>query len=239
MIVTIHQPGYLPWHGLFHRMALCDLHIFLDSAQFEKNGFNNRVKVGTPQGAQWLTVPVRTKGRFQNNPLCRAQIDNTQDWRRAHWKTLCIHYGRAPFFQDYQLFFQELYDRQWELLADLNIHAVEYLARDMGIGCRFVRASERSVSGTKGDWVINLCKLVGATVYISGIHGRNYLDRAAFAREGIALRFQDYREPRYRQLYPGFEPFLSVVDLLLNHGGNSREILIHGQDSLETGTREQ
>lgn len=239
MIVTIHQPGYLPWHGLFHRLALCDLHIFLDTAQFEKNGLNNRVKVKTVQGAQWLTVPVLAKGRFQNNPIGQAQISKTENWREKHWKTLYHNYHRTPFFEEFTPFFEELYRQNWHVLADLNIYAIDYLARTLGIQCRFVRVSELAAPGTKGEWIVNLCKAVGASVYVSGINGRNYLDRSAFEREGIALRFQAYREPEYRQLYGKFEPFMSVVDLLFNHGKNSLDVIMPRQDTLETGTSEQ
>jgi hypothetical protein len=236
VIVSIHQPGYLPWHGLFHRLALSDVHIFFDSTQFEKNGFNNRVKVKTAQGGTWLTVPVLVKGKFGNNPIREARINNTVSWQQAHWKTLTYSYARAPFFRDHARFFESFYAQQWSVLGDLNIAAIEHLARTLGIRCRFLRASELSVDGTKAELVLNLCKAVGATAYISGVNGRDYLDAEAFRRGGIALRFQDYSEPHYHQLYGDFEPFMSVVDLLFNHGENSLRMMMAGQDTLETGT---
>jgi hypothetical protein len=239
VIVSIHQPGYLPWHGLFHRLALSDIHIFFDSTQFEKNGFNNRVKVKTAQGGAWLTVPVLVKGRFGNNQIREAQINNTVAWQQNHWKTLSYSYARAPFFREHSSFFESFYAREWSVLGDLNVTAVEYLARALGIRCRFVRASELAVAGAKAELVLNLCKAVNGTVYISGVNGRDYLDREAFRREGIALRFQSYREPQYHQLYGDFEPFMSVVDLLFNHGESSRQLMMAGQDTLESGTCEQ
>jgi hypothetical protein len=239
VIVSIHQPGYLPWHGLFHRLALSDIHIFFDSTQFEKNGFNNRVKVKTAQGGTWLTVPVLVKGKFGNNPIREARINNTVDWQQAHWKTLTYIYSRAPFFRHHTPFFESFYAQQWSVLGDLNIAAIEHLARTLGIGCRFVRASELSIGGTKAELVLNLCKAVGATVYISGVNGRDYLDGEAFRREGVALRFQAYQEPHYRQLYGAFEPFMSVVDLLFNYGESSLHTIMAGQETLETGTCEQ
>lgn len=239
MIVSIHQPGYLPWHGLFHRLALSDVHIFFDSTQFEKNGFNNRVKVKTAQGGSWLTVPVLAKGKFGNNPIREAQINNAVAWQKAHWKTLTYSYSRAPFFREHAPFFESFYAQQWPVLGDLNIAAIEYLARALGIGCRFVRASALSVDGTKAELVLNLCKAVDGSIYISGVNGRDYLDRAAFRREGITLKFQSYKEPLYRQLYGDFEPFMSVVDLLFNHGEDSRKLMMAGQDTLESGTCEQ
>lgn len=239
MIVSIHQPGYLPWHGLFHRLALSDIHIFFDSTQFEKNGFNNRVKVKTAQGAAWLTVPILVKGKFGNNPIREAQINNTVGWQQAHWKTLTYNYSRAPFFRDHAPFFESFYSRRWLTLGDLNIAAIEYLARALGIQCRFVQASSLSVEGTKADLVLNLCRAVGGSVYVSGVNGRDYLHREAFRGAGIDLRFQAYKEPRYRQLYGDFEPFMSVVDLLFNHGEESKKLMMEGQESLDNGTCEE
>lgn len=236
MIVSIHQPGYLPWHGLFHRLALSDLHIFFDTAQFEKNGFNNRVKIRTAQGEQWLTVPILVKGRFGSNPIKEAQVNPTVAWRENHWKTLNLSYGRAAYFSEHIPFFREFYARPWTHLGPLNMHALTYLARALGINCEFVRASELAVNGEKSELVLNLCRAVGATTYISGVNGRDYLDRRAFAEAGIDLRFQAYKEPHYQQFREGFRPYMSVMDLLFHHGPAARDIMMTGQDTLETGT---
>jgi hypothetical protein len=236
MIVSIHQPGYLSWHGLFHRLALSDLHVFLDTAQFEKHGYNNRVKIRTARGEQWLTVPVLTKGRFKNNPIYRTELNGTVDWKASHWKTLCLAYRRAPYFEDYVEFFQEFYGTPWKDLASLNIHGVKYFANRLGLACHFIRASELAVDGQKSELVLNVCRTVGATTYLSGVNGRNYLDRPAFQRAGITLRFQAYREPHYRQIHGEFRSYMSIVDMLFNNGPASDSILLTGQNTLETGS---
>jgi hypothetical protein len=236
MIVSIHQPGYLPWHGFFHRLALSDLHILFDTAQFEKNGFNNRVKIRTAQGEQWLTVPILAKGRFGNNPIKDAQTNPTVAWQENHWKTITQSYGRATYFSEHSPFFRDFYTIPWTHLGPLNITALTYLARALGINCRLVKASELSVTGQKSELVLNLCRAVGATTYISGVNGRDYLDRRAFADAGVELRFQCYKEPHYQQFRQGFRPYISVVDLLFHHGPAAREIMMTRQDTLETGT---
>ena len=131
---------------------------------------------------------------------------------------------------------QSLYSTEWTTLGALNIFAMQRLAGLMGIGCRFVRASDLSADGAKSELVVNLCRAVGATTYVSGVNGRDYLDRAAFGAAGIDLRFQAYREPRYPQMHGGFRPFMSVVDLVANCGADANRIMIAGQDSIETGS---
>ena len=215
---------------------LSDVHVLFDTAQFEKNGFNNRAKIRTANGEPWLTVPVLVKGRFGRNPIANAAIDGTTRWRANHWKTLSQAYGRAAYFGDHVSFFRQLYETPWEYLGPLNIHTLTYLARALGIRCTFLRASELSVTGKKMELVLNLCRVVGATAYISGRNGRDYLDSATFRTAGIELRFQAYREPHYAQFRDGFRPYISVVDLLFHHGSKAAAIMMEGQDTLETGT---
>ena len=236
MIVSIHQPGYLPWYGLFHRLALSDLHIFFDSAQFEKNGFNNRVKVKTSQGGQWLTVPVLMKGRFGQSPISQTQINNNVNWRDSHWKTLLYNYSRAPYFKANSEFFRDLFSKEWLRLGDLNMYAVEQISAMLGIRCRFIKASQLNASGQKAELVLNLCKAAGASTYVSGINGRDYLNYADFKAAGIELRYQAFREPGYRQLHGEFAAFMSIADLLFNRGPESCETMMSGQASLADGT---
>jgi len=236
VIASIHQPGYLPWHGYFHRLAISDVHIFLDNVQYEKNGFNNRVKVRRGTEDQWLSVPVKTKGRFGANLLCETEIDDTQRWAAKHWSTLQQSYARAPHFGSHASFFDQMYRHRWSSLLELNLRGIGYLIEQLGIGCRLVKASSLGAAGQEADLVLNLCRAVGATTYVSGINGRSYLDKTSFDEAGIELRFQAYHEPQYVQCHGGFRPFMSVVDLLFNHGSDARSILLRDQDTLLTGS---
>jgi WbqC-like protein family len=226
MIVSINQPAYLPWLGYFHRIAVSDLHIVLDHVQFEKNSFVNRNKVRTRQGSAWLTVPVRTKGRFGELPIDQLEIDNSRGWAAKHWETMRQSYSRAPHFSQSEEFFRSIYAREWTRLADLLRETNEYIARvRLGIETPMKSSSSLGVSGSKSELVLNLCKSAGATVYLSGPLGRGYLDEASFAEAGIELRYHDYNHPTYPQFHGAFEAYMSVIDLLFNCGDRSREIL--------------
>lgn len=235
MIVSIHQPGYLPWHGLFHRQALSDLHVFLDTVQFEKHGFNNRVKIKTAQGSQWLTVPVLVKGKFLHNPITEVMINTLEPWARKHWKTILLNYSKAPFFERYAPFFQEFYAREWVRLADLNTTMIRRLAGLLGVQCRFVKASELGVHSRKSDLVLGICQEVGAKTYLSGVKGREYLEVEKFRDAGIRVYIQRYRQPRYPQLFGEYEPYLSIIDLLFNCGDQALAIITEGQGDVESG----
>lgn len=230
MRVSINQPAYLPWLGYFERIAASDLHIVLDHVQFEKNSFVNRNKIRTREGWVWLTVPVKTKSKFGDLPIAEIEIDSSTRWQDKHWKTLQQQYARAPYFAAHAPFFQMIYQKSWTRLTDLLKVTTEYLLNALGITTPLRYSSTMKAQGKKDLLVLELCQQVGATEYLSGVLGRNYLDTARFETEGIQVHFQDYHHPSYTQITPGFEPYMSIIDLLFNHGPASLEILRAGQE---------
>jgi len=226
VIVSINQPAYLPWPGYFQRIAGADLHIVLDHVQFEKNSFINRNKVRTREGWAWLTVPVRTKGKFGKLPIDRIEIDNERNWSRKHWATLRHCYAHAPHFAEHAKFFDAVFARPWRLLADLMQEINHYLSGTaFGLKTPVRMSSAMLARGAKGDLILNLCKEAGATAYLSGPLGRDYLDQRVFEAAGIALQFDDSAVPSYPQAFPGFEPSMSAIDLLFNCGPESRYLI--------------
>jgi hypothetical protein len=229
MIVSVMQPAYLPWLGYFHRILSSDLHIVLDHVQLDtssKTRFTNRNKVRTPDGWVWLTVPLKTKGRYGALHIDALETDEARPWRAKHWRTLAHCYARAPHFDEHAPFFKALYQRPWPRLADVVRESTDYLLR-RGLGittpCRY--SSEMAVEGEKDELILNLCRAVRATCYVSGPFGRDYLDADKFRAAGIALRYHDYPHPEYPQAFAGFQPFMSAIDLLFNCGDASRAVL--------------
>jgi hypothetical protein len=225
MLVTIHQPEHLPWLGFFDKLRQAELFVLLDTCQFAKDDFQNRNRIKTGAGPAWLTVPVYKAGRSEQR-IDEVAICNDRAWGRQHWAQLGAAYADAPHFAAHRPFFAELYGRAWASLAELNLALITYLAEQLGLGGRFVRASELGIS-ERGPTRVNLsiCRAVGATAYLSGQAGRSYLDEAQFAEHGIAVRYQEFRHPVYEQLWGEFRPAMSAVDLLFNHGPASLAIL--------------
>ena len=113
-------------------------------------------------------------------------------------------------------------------LMEHGIHAIDlirWLSGCFGLDKTMIRSSELSVSGSRSELLLAICRKVGATDYLSGVSGREYLDRELFQRAGIRVRFQEFHHPIYRQCYEPFIPALSSVDLLFNHGPQAGEIL--------------
>jgi len=227
VILSINQPAYFPWLGYFQRIAVSDAHIVLDHVQFEKNSFTNRNKVRTKEGWSWLTVPVKTKGKFLELPIHTLEIAEDR-WAAKHWATLKNNYAKAPFFSAHVKFLEDAYARPWALLADLMRHLNEYALQELGISTPLKYSSEMPTEGKKDELILNLCRSMKANVYLSGSMGRGYLRENLFTEAGIRVVYQDYVHPTYPQVYPGFESYMGIFDLLLNCGPKSLEILMAG-----------
>jgi hypothetical protein len=230
MIVSINQPAYLPWLGYFERIARSDLHVVLDHVQFEKNSFTNRNKIRLKSGTTWLTIPVASKGRFGSLEINRLEFANEKTWQTKHWNSLQTNYARAPFFINYASSYERLYKSQPLLFFPfVRAFLLQHL-NDLGIKTPVLFSSDLNVSGQKSDLVLNICQAVGATTYLSGALGRNYLDPNSFEAAGISIRYQNYHHPTYQQAWSGFESHLGILDLLFNHGPDSLTILLSNEN---------
>lgn len=219
MILTAHQPAYLPWLGLLAKIAAADTFVILDTVQMsgkDKDNYVARTRIKTAQGPQWLTVPVH---RGLDVPIKDVQIATDQPWARKHWRTIELAYQKAPFFNQYGLRLAGTFKLPWEDLSSMNEFALVLLLDLFGIRTRVVRASTLNLQGAKSDLILDMCNKVGASEFIFGAHGRDYADVAAFERAGVKVRFQDYQHPEYPQLHGPFVPGLSALDLLFNVGG--------------------
>lgn len=227
MILTAHQPVYLPWLGLFHKIALADLFISFDQVQYQPKDWNNRNRIKTAQGPIWLTVPVLRKG-YLDKTISDLEINNAEPWARKHWRSLQSAYAKAPHFARYRDFFADTYARPWHSLVELNSYMLRWFLDTLGIRVPVRSAGEWQFRGEKSDLVLDMCRQVGARQYIFGAQGRDYADVSAFRAAGIRVHFQDYRHPEYPQLHGPFLSHLSIVDLLFHCGDESRDILLAG-----------
>ena len=222
------QPAYIPWLGYFDRISRSDIHIVLDDVTMDKsskNKFTNRNKIRTPDGWSWLTIPLQSTARSDEKVISDLEISYGMNWAEKHWKTIQSNYSRSAHYSRYSDYFENFYQQDWTYLAKMLDESTRYLLQELGIQTYQLRSSELSPQSRKAELILELCTKVGATVYLSGPFGRDYLDEGAFEKAGIELKYHDYIHPIYDQCFDSFEPFMSIVDLLFNHGEKSLEIL--------------
>ena len=216
MIVAVHQPQYLPWLGYFDKMRRANVFCFLDNVQYKKNDWQNRNRIKTVRGRQWLTVPVHY--RFPQK-INEVRINNTVKWKHKHLQTLITNYSRAPYFKKFIKIFEQVYSNDWELLSDLNICLIEQLRVALSLDQQpAVKASDLDLSEDPTDRLIDICKALKADTYLSGQDGVKYMNMARFKQSGIRVVVQDFKHPVYYQVFERFQSHMSVVDLLFNCG---------------------
>lgn len=236
MILTAHQPSYLPWLGLFHKIALADEFVHLDQVQYQPGEFNNRNRIKTSRGPIWLSVPA-LKRNYLKRTIADIEIDNKVPWGRKHWRAIKQEYGKAPYFARYAGYFESLYSREWKTLVDLDESMLRWFLDTLGISVKWRRARDYKFRERKQDLIFEMCEKFGADTFLFGALGRDYADAEAFERAGIRVVFQDYQHPTYPQQYGEFVPNLSVVDLLFNCGDASLDILMSGNIGRESMLR--
>lgn len=190
--------------------------MFLDSVQFEKNSFINRNQVLGPQGLFWLSIPVRSENHLHSS-LKDTLILQTPDWRTKHLKTIEHFYRKSPRFSVLFPKLESLYrDSTTDRLSDLCFFQLKFWCEQLGIKTPIRRSSSMNLLEKKSKLVLEICKLEGANIYLSGIQGRDYLIEKDFDDQGIKVIYQDFKHPIYSQGRGDFVPNLSVVDFLMN-----------------------
>jgi hypothetical protein len=211
MRITIHQPQFLPWLGYLDKIDQADLFIALDSVQFKKNEWQNRNRIRTADGFQWVTVPVLHHfGQLVKD----VRINQTVTWRNQQLRAIEMHYARAPFRDRYLPELRSLYDTPCERLHDLNMTVIRWLLGAFGITTPIRCASEWKTREEPTGRLIDLCHAVGASEYLSGPGAEHYLDIERFESSGLRLEMQQFQHPMYRQVYEPFMPGMSAIDLL-------------------------
>jgi hypothetical protein len=221
MKCVILQPSYIPWRGYFDQILRADLFVFYDDVQYDTRGWRNRNRIKTPDGSQWLTIPVNAHGaQTKHIPINQIKIAWDRPWNQEHLKALQHAYSKAPFFSRYYPLLEKYYQNSHdEYLADFTINMTITLAHELGINhTQFVRSSEYNAPGTKTDHLINVLLKVGADHYISGPSARDYIETDKFEQAGIKLEYMAYNYPAYNQLYPPYDPQVSILDLLFMTG---------------------
>jgi hypothetical protein len=232
MKIAISQPAYLPWLGYLDLIDQVDTFVLLDNVQFEKQSWQHRNRIKTPDGLQWLTVPVLFRGRF-GQLINEVEIRDIE-FSRNHLRAIELNYRRAPFFDNY---FQDLSVRMRKtsaratLIADLDIRLIEWFMDVLGIQTRLLLSSRLEQPGRRTELLANICESVGAKQYLSPLGSSAYLlqEIHVLLEKDIDVAFQHYEHPRYRQLFPPFCPYASILDLIFNEGERALEILRSGR----------
>lgn len=216
--VAILQSNYIPWKGYFDMIAAVDEFILYDDMQYTRRDWRNRNKIKTPQGLQWLTVPVKVKGKY-NQKIKDTEIDGS-DWAVVHWRALEMNYHRSPHFDEIAAWLKPLYlTVSHTHLSQLNRLFIEAVCDWLGIKTFINNSWDYNLLDGKSKRLTDLCAQAGGKEYISGSAAKNYIEEDVFIEQGIKLTWFNYSGyPQYPQLWGEFTHGVTILDLLFNCG---------------------
>lgn len=227
-VVGMMQPTYLPWIGYFELIDKSDLFVFLDDVQFSKADWHQRNKIKAPNGPMWLTVPtIGTPGKSQN--INEVRIDQSQrNWALKHLRSIRVYYERAPFFEDYFGQITDIYRAPWVKLQDFTVAMITWIRDRLEIRTPFIFSSSMDVTATGNQRLVDICRKLEIYRFYDTAGAAAFIDNEMMAQAGVDVIFQEYRHPVYTQQHGKFIPYMCALDLLLNEGPHSLEILRSG-----------
>ena len=189
--LLVMQSNYIPWRGYFDAFNLVDEVVILDNVQYTKNDWRNRNKIKTPDGVEWLTIPVEQKGKFGQN------IDevHTKDlnWAKKHWRSIEVNYAKSPYFNDFGPQIQSLYEGiDSNNLSQINLKFIHRICELFNVETKITMSTDFSLSQDKNQRLVELCKKTQSNVYYSGPAAKSYLDLDMFNDAEINIKFLDY-----------------------------------------------
>ena len=226
--VAGHQPNLYPYGGFFAKAASVQAFVIVDSTQYVKKEYHNRNRIKLLDGnIHWLTVPVRIAGRYAQK-INEVEIDNSQDWRKIHRKTLFLNYKKTPFFNEYFPFIEEMLSKEWNMLVDYNMEFIRNIMKILQIDIQVHMTSTEGMSGKATELILDICRKTGAEAYVHGGNSRDYVDFGMLESNGVRSLVQDFNCIKYPQTKEPFSPNLSIIDMLFNCGSETKNLLIEG-----------
>ena len=225
MILTAHQPCYLPWLGLFDKIHSSNVYCYLDTVQYQRGDFNNRNRILNNEKVIWLTVPVDDGSRFQRTIKDIRIFGN--HWKKKHLRSLEVSYQKSKYFEFYYEKIENILLKKYNFLVDLNYDLLLFFINEIDLNVKVIKASDYDFKGKKSDLILDMCEKLKAQHYVFGSQGKNYVNQKSFEKKKITLEFQNYKHPIYTQLSKNFFPNLSIIDLLFNEGPLSKKIIIN------------
>ena len=217
IILSGHQPNYMPYPGLIGKIMQSDKFIYVSNVQFEKKSWQNRNRIKGVDTEIFLTVPVKSKGKFDQK-IKDVLINNNIDWRRKHFSSIQLNYKKTKFFNRYIDFFEDLYKKEWEKLNNLDIYITNWILEELGCSTEIFYDTNYNFVGKSNDLLVEMTKELSCAVYLSNKGSQNYVDISKFNTNGLDHMYLDFLCPKYVQGKGDFIPNLSIIDMLFRYG---------------------
>ena len=175
--------------------------------------------IKTPNGAKWITIPVRVKNRYFQKINETLIADNS--WSEKHWNQIKQNYSKAKYFNEYRNLVKSKYENaNSKNLSLINLRFIKFINSILNIKTK-ISFPDKSTVDVKDKTLrlIEICKKSNANIYLSGPSAKSYIDIDIFKHNKIKVEWISYSGyTKYHQLFPPFNHFVSILDLIFNQG---------------------
>lgn len=214
MRLAIMQPYFLPYIGYFQLIAAVDHFIVYDNIKYTKKGWINRNRMLVNHQEAGFSLPLQ-KG---SDALDIVERRIAPEFRPDKlFKQFEAAYARAPHAAPTLALLQRVLGHEDRNLFGFLHHGLREVCAHLGITTPISVSSHWAIDhGLRGqDKVLALCQAASARTYINAIGGTELYQREAFQARGVDLRFLKSTAQPYPQFGGPFEPWLSIVDVLM------------------------
>jgi hypothetical protein len=220
--LSIHQPDFWPWAGLFNKIACSDKFVVFDCVQAPRGkSWLTRNRILLNGNPLWLTLPIL---RSANQKINEVKINREVNYKTKHLGTIKQAYARAEYFKEVFAFVENLYAEDYENASSFSLQIIKAICVKLKIDTEFIGVSEiisdDELSRLSGNsLILEICKKGGANDYLSGVGCLDFIQPDKFKEVGISFKFQKLLHLEYRQqIATVFQPNMSVLDILFNLG---------------------
>ncbi len=225
MIITIHQPDFMPWYGFFRKIYHADIWVVLDHTENnprEAAFWGRRVKVLVNGQEHWLSITLNKpeeKGRI-GIPVhdMTLNLQNRKALQKLK-KTVQMAYSKAPFFDEYAYLLDDYFDSDEPKMMPRNMNFIKEMMKILGCDTKLVYSSDLNPKASSTEMLVEIIQSMNGDVYLSGTGADGYQDVSLYKDNGIEVIFNKFDHPTYEQLLTDdFVPGLSILDMLFMKG---------------------
>lgn len=220
MIVSAHQPHYLPWIGFINKIYLSDVYMMMDNMTYTNNSYINRNRIMTSRGVSYLTVPLIKPFKLKTkiNELIIEDQTNA-NWNSKHLKSIKHNYAKGAGFKDFFPLLEDLLLKKHELYINLLYSNISTILNYLEIKTTIKLASEYNIEGNKEDeLMINILKNSNCSELLLGLGAsKSYVNFDYIYNRGYNVLIQKFEHPVYSHKSKHFVKGISIIDLILNN----------------------
>lgn len=218
MIVGIMQPYFLPYLGYWQLINSVDKFVIYNDVNYIKGGWINRNRYLYNGEAKVFNIIMKNSSSFKKiNEIELMGSQGNYNPMKKLYSTFEMAYRKAPYFNDISILLKNILEFNENNLANFIGYSMKCICEYLGIKTELIMSSDikKEENLVREKRVMDICKKLGADIYINPIGGIELYDKKDFLQNNLKLYFIKMNEIIYKQFSDEFVPNLSIIDVLM------------------------